>query len=155
MPLFLFASLPPSLSLSLSLSPFLSPSLSPWATGPQHTWAHHHPIKTCVVENGYRHVLNPQFKLIDRTECNRIGRSLDLETERNKQYYPLDNILFYVQMPFLQEQIMSRKFHFVVTDLAVHLNNDFVKLIMGKLPLSPSLPLPLCPSPPSHPHSSP
>jgi hypothetical protein len=100
------------------------------ALGPQHSWAHHHPIKTCVVENGYRHVLNPQFSLVDKTECSRIGKSLDLETERNKQYYPLDNILFYVQIPFLQDQIMSRKFHFVVTDLAVHLNNDFAELIM-------------------------
>ena len=56
---------------------------------------------------------------------------MDLEIEKNKQYYPLSNILFHVQIPFLQDQIMSRLFHFVVTDLAVHLNNDFAELIMG------------------------
>lgn len=101
-------------------------------TGPQHTWAHHHPVKTCIVEDAYRHVLEPHTSLVDKAECERIGKPIDLETEANKQYYPLDNVLFHVQIPFLDYQIMSRKFHFVITDLGIHFNNDFINLIVGE-----------------------
>lgn len=99
--------------------------------GPQHTWAHHHPVKTCIVENAFRHVVDPGTTLVDSTECEHIGKSMELETEPNKQYYPLDNILFHVQIPFLNDQIMSRKFHFVIADLAIHFNNDFLKIVVG------------------------
>ena len=61
-------------------------------------------------------------------ECGHIGKQLDLELETNKAYYPLGNVLFHIQIPFRKGEIMSRKFHFMVTDLALHLNNDFLKL---------------------------
>ena len=55
---------------------------------------------------------------------------MDLETEPHKQYYPLENILFHVQIPFLDGQILSRKFHFVIADLAIHFDNDFLKIVL-------------------------
>ena len=99
--------------------------------GPQHTWAHHHPIKTCIVKDAYLHVLEPESSLVDRTECSLIGQPVDLETMEHKQYYPLDNVLFYVQIPFQEKQIMSRKFHFVIADLSVLFDNEFTELVMG------------------------
>jgi hypothetical protein len=100
------------------------------ALGPQHTWAHHHPVKTCIVENAFRHILDPGTALVDGTECGRVGKPMDLETEPHKQYYPLENILFHVQIPFLDGQILSRKFHFVIADLAIHFDNDFLKIVL-------------------------
>ena len=107
--------------------------LTLYCPGPEHTWAHHHPVSTCVVKDSFRHVRDPGTTLVDDTECGQIGKPMDLEVEDNKKYYPLENVLFHVQIPFLNDQVMSRKFHFVVTDLAIHFNNDYLKLTQSML----------------------
>ena len=84
------------------------------------------------MENSHRHILDPHSNLVDSAECGSVGQSLDLEVDRHKEAYPLSNILFYVQIPFRHDQIMSRLFQFVVTDLGVHFTvSDYAELIMS------------------------
>ena len=73
--------------------------------------------------------------MIDEAACKKIGRPFYREDEdpQKVKYYPLRNILFYTQIPYMKEQVMSREFEFLIADVGIHfVLSSYVKEVIGK-----------------------
>lgn len=120
-----FFLLPPSCSSSSS-SFFFFP-------GPQHSSATYHDMYMCIAPHARRHMWDPTFDLIDQTACNRVGRVLERESTQRMQLYPLGNVIFYTQIPYIKSHVMSRLFQYMVADLGFQFtSSEYPERLMRK-----------------------
>jgi hypothetical protein len=91
-------------------------------TGPKSSQGTYHAMYMCVVPSASEHVWNPNTKFVDEKSCPKIGRQLVRNDEEAKHLpiYPLQNIVFYTQIPHFKNQVMSREFEFLLADLGIH-----------------------------------
>lgn len=77
---------------------------------------------TCIVPSAPDILRNPATSLVDEQSCEKIGRKLDIELEEKHllKHYPLENVVFFTQIPFIKDQVMSREFEFLLTDIGMH-----------------------------------
>ena len=72
--------------------------------------------------------------MIDDDSCQMIGRMEDLDNLKMPEAYPVANVMFYTPIPFLKDNVMSRLFHFLITDLGINFKtSEFPRLMMGVL----------------------
>ena len=76
----------------------------------------------CVLPNAGGHIWDPTFELINDESCSEIGRPLEIETKAIMKNYPLQNVLFYVQIPHIKDHVMSRLFQHLIADLGCIVN---------------------------------
>ena len=87
----------------------------------------------CIAPHARRHMLDPTFDLIDRTTCNRVGRVLERESTQRMQLYPLGNVVFYTQIPYIKGHVMSRLFQYMVADLGFQFtSSEYPERLMRK-----------------------
>lgn len=113
----------------------LSLSYLTFPPGPKSSQGTFHEMYTCIVPVASDHVWNPSTPLVDEETCPNIGRKLVREEEKEKhmQHYPLKNIVFYAQIPYLLDRVMSREFEFLLADLGLHfIFSQYLKEAMGK-----------------------
>lgn len=73
--------------------------------------------------------------MVDEESCSSVGRKLIREEENQKHlpHYPLQNIVFYTQIPFLKNMVMSREFEFLLADLGLHfVFSQYLKEAVGE-----------------------
>ena len=88
----------------------------------------------CVLPNAGGHIWNPTYELINDESCDKIGRRLETEAKAIMKKYPLQNVLFYVQIPYIKDHVMSRLFQHLITDLGIQFSsNDYLKRLMGNV----------------------
>lgn len=90
---------------------------------------------TCIVPSASDVIWSPTTSLVDDTTCDKAGRRLFIEKEEQKmlKHYPLKNVVFYTQIPYLKKQVMSREFEFLLADLGMHFaSSNYLKEMMGK-----------------------
>ena len=76
---------------------------------------------------------DPTFDLIDQTACNRVGRVLERESTQRMQLYPLGNVVFYTQIPYIKSHVMSRLFQYMVADLGFQFtSSEYPERLMRK-----------------------
>ena len=76
---------------------------------------------------------DPTFDFIDQTTCNQVGRELEKESAQRMQLYPLGNVVFYTQIPYIKSHVMSRLFQFMVADLGIQFtSSDYPERLMSK-----------------------
>ena len=96
---------------------------------PSSLWATTTPC-TPVLRNTVRDSLQP---LVDDHTCDEAGRKMGIEQEERK-HYPLENVVFYTQVPFVKAHVMSREFEFLLADLGFHFtHSDYLKEVVGEL----------------------
>lgn len=89
----------------------------------------------CIVKDAVDHVRNPSAVFVDGMNCPKLGRKLAVEDEDQTmlKHYPLQNILFYTQIPHFKEQVMAREFEFLLADLGVHFtSSNYIKEAIGE-----------------------
>lgn len=93
-----------------------------WTTGPKSSQGTFHGMHMCIVPSASDHVWKPGISLIDEKSCREVGREFVRESEDPKKlkHYPLKNVIFYVQIPYMKKQVMSRDFEFLIADLGIH-----------------------------------
>ena len=96
---------------SLSLISYFALLLLP-LPGPKSSQGTYHAMYACVVPSASDQVWNPATPMVDDEPCSAVGRKLIREEEQQKHlpHYPLQNIVFYTQIPFLKNMVMSREF---------------------------------------------
>lgn len=67
---------------------------------------------------------DPTFDLIDKTSCSQVGRVLEAESPERMQLYPIGNVVFYTQIPYINTHVMSRLFQFMVADLGIQFTSS-------------------------------
>lgn len=90
---------------------------------------------TCIVPSASELIWNPSTSLVDEETCPKIGRKLVRadEKEKHMQHYPLKNVVFYTQIPYLHDRVMSREFEFLLADLGMHfVFSQYMKEAMGE-----------------------
>lgn len=101
------------------------------ALGPPATMVTHHPLSMCIVASTQRHIRDSTFDLIDDKKCKQVGKILELESARAMRAYPPKNIIFYAQIPFREDFVMSRLFQFLLVDLGIQLSSsDYAQKLM-------------------------
>ena len=103
--------------------------------GPKSSQGTYHAMYTCVVPSASDHVWNPATPMVDEESCSAVGRKLIREEEQQKHlpHYPLQNIVFYTQIPFLKNMVMSREFEFLLADLGLHfVFSQYLKEAVGE-----------------------
>ena len=87
----------------------------------------------CIAPHARRHMWDPTFDFIDQTTCNQVGRELEKESAQRMQLYPLGNVVFYTQIPYIKSHVMSRLFQFMVADLGIQFtSSDYPERLMSK-----------------------
>ena len=110
-----------------------NPNLFSSFPGPQHSSATYHEMYMCIAPYARRHMWDPTFDFIDRTTCNQVGRKLEKESAQRMQLYPLGNVVFYTQIPYIESHVMSRLFQFMVADLGIQFtSSDYPERLMSK-----------------------
>lgn len=84
----------------------------------------------CVVPDASRVLRNRDSPLIDEQSCDSHGQHLDVSSPETLRHYPLKNVVFYTQIPHIKNQVMSRMFHFLLTDMGLKFSSgDYVSHI--------------------------
>lgn len=76
-------------------------------------------MNLCIVPNSHDLIWDKNKLMIDDERCKIIGRQVDLHGLDKAELYPTVNALFYTPIPFLKDNVMSRLFHFLITDVAL------------------------------------
>lgn len=101
------------------------------ALGPPSSRVTYHHFHTCVVPSAGGHIWDPTYELINDESCNKIGRHLEMEAKATLKDYPLQNILFYTQIPYIKDHVMSRLFQHLITDLGIQFSStDYIRRLM-------------------------
>ena len=105
----------------------------------------------CVVPDASRVIRDRGTPLIDEKSCDLHGQHLEVTSMETLRHYPLENVVFYTQIPYIKTQVMTRMFQFLLTDMGLKFStSDYLALIERKTPFSLSLSVSLSPSlPPS------
>lgn len=104
------------------------------ALGPPSSRVTYHHFHTCVVPSAGGHIWDPTYELINDESCNKIGRHLEMEAKATLKDYPLQNILFYTQIPYIKDHVMSRLFQHLITDLGIQFSStDYIRRLMGNV----------------------
>ena len=113
----------------------------------------------CVVPDALEHIRGEGNPLIDETICSEVGQPLNEPSLQQLQVYPLKNVIFYAQIPYMRHHVMIRLFHFLIADLGIsftsqrpcdhlplfelgscHFKQYIVNLAFPTLPLANTLP---------------
>lgn len=72
-------------------------------------------------------------QMMDDDYCQAIGRSVSLDDLERADLYPPENALFYTPIPFMKNNVMSRLFHFLITDMGLNFKTSaYPRSLMGK-----------------------
>ena len=107
--------------------------------GPVSSRGSHHSMHPCIVPDARKYIWDVKTKLVDEMSCDVIGRAVELDTLEKLEYYPLENVVFFTPIPFLKNHVMSRLFHFLITDIGISfVSSNYLKKVLGKsvLPLN-------------------
>ena len=112
--------------------------------GPVSSQGSYHAMYMCVVPDASRVIRDRGTPLIDEKSCDLHGQHLEVTSMETLRHYPLENVVFYTQIPYIKTQVMTRMFQFLLTDMGLKFStSDYLALIERKTPsLSLSLSLP-------------
>ena len=84
----------------------------------------------CVVPDASRVIRDRDIPLIDEKSCDLHGQHLEITSMETLRHYPLENVIFYTQIPYIKTHVMSRMFQFLLTDMGLKFStSDYLALI--------------------------
>ena len=84
----------------------------------------------CVLPEADKHIRESSSPLIDEELCDIRGKHLDTPSMDKLRLYPLDAVVFYSMIPYTKNQVMTRMFQFLLTDLGLKFTtSDYPALI--------------------------
>ena len=84
----------------------------------------------CVVPDAGKVIRDRGTPLIDEKLCEIHGKHLEITSLDTLRHYPLENVIFYTQIPYVKTHVMSRMFQFLLTDMGLKFStSDYLALI--------------------------
>lgn len=84
----------------------------------------------CVVPDAGGVLRDRDIPLIDENSCESHGQHLEITSLETLRHYPLENVIFYTQIPYIKTHVMSRMFQFLLTDMGLKFStSDYLALI--------------------------
>ena len=95
----------------------------------------------CVVPDASKVIRDGGIPLIDEKSCELHGQHLEVTSMEMLRHYPLENVIFYTQIPYIKTHVMTRLFQFLLTDMGLKFStSDYLALIESEFSLFISLP---------------
>lgn len=119
--------------------------------GPVSSQGSYHAMYTCVVPDASRVIRDRGTPLIDEQSCDLYGQHLEVTSMETLRHYPLENVIFYTQIPYVKTHVMTRMFQFLLTDMGLKFStSDYLAAIESESSILPPPPLSLSLSLSSH-----
>ena len=101
--------------------------------GPVSSQGSYHAMYMCVVPDASKVIRDRGVPLIDEKSCETHGQHLEVTSLDTLRHYPLENVIFYTQIPYVKKHVMSRMFQFLLTDMGLKFStSDYLALIDSK-----------------------
>ena len=84
----------------------------------------------CILPEATKFLRDKDSPMIDEQTCDVHGKHLEVSSMDMLRHYPLEAVVFYTLIPYTKNQVMSRMFQFLLTDMGLKFTtSDYPALI--------------------------